>query len=354
MRRLAIAFAMLALAPCAAAQPDPSFQHPADAPPEQQFDFWLGQWDVRNRFIGEDGTEQVVEAEALIWPALDGQVILEHWRSLSDAWPMRGFSMRSYDPETDLWTIALCWPGEGPARINLMEGRFRNGRGEFFPVNTPDDERPRSRFTFSDVGPNSLRWDMAVPVEGDAREWRTTWVMEWTRRAPEDPIDLTALHGKGASENDELDWLHGEWIGRAGDLAVLTTALDTMKTRRVNNGRAILVQQEVLTPPSLDGDLRGFAMQLHEGAIGLLAWDREAEQWSYVEFHTERGMTRYSGGLEDDRLVLSAPGGHHRILVQRGDRRAAFVWIAQRRLVEADEWIDLGTFPARSPEPLGR
>ena len=358
MRTIAACLAF-SIASVAIAQTDAprEFVHPRDAEAERQFDFWLGQWDVHNRFIAEDGSERIVEAEALIWPALDGQVVVEHWRSLSDAWPMRGFSMRAYNPATDRWTIALCWPGQGPARIGVMEGRFRNGRGEFFPPDTPEGDRPTSRFTFSDAGPNSLRWDGASPVGDDERAWRTNWIMEWSRRAADDTIDLATLHGDGASENDAMDWLVGDWRGWFGgphpdptprnDIFRGKPSLsDTLEAERVLDGRAILLHL-IDNDPEFDepGVRRMTGQHVANERLALIAWDRDAEVWRICMIGTDDHFALYDGVIEGGALAATTDDGEHRILLERTS--AGMTWTMQRRAEEADEWSVVRMFHGR-------
>jgi len=348
MRTIVACLALFA-ASGAIAQPDGPrrFTHPADAAPERRFDFWLGQWDVFNRFLNEDGTERHVEAEALIRPALDGRVIVEHWRSLSDAWPMRGFSMRAYDPEREIWTIILCWPGDGPAKITLMEGRFRHGRGEFLPASTPDGERPRSRFTFSDAGPNSLRWDVAIPVGDDPRAWRTNWIMEWARRDGDDFINPAALHGDGASENDAMDWLAGDWRGWfGGPDPAAAPLIDTLGVERILNGRAFLLHLTDHDPEFDEPGVRRMTGQriAHE-RLALLAWDRDGAAWRICTIGSDDHFAMYEGSMQDGALAVTSDEGDRRIVLE--NTSAGMAWTMQRRADDADEWSVVRMFHAR-------
>ncbi|MFG0275357.1 MAG: hypothetical protein ACF8QF_09900 [Phycisphaerales bacterium] len=349
MRPRFAALAAVYIATLAGAQPGGPFLHPADAPPERRFDFWLGQWDVHNRFIDEDGTERTVEAEAMIWPGLGWQVIVEHWRSKSDAWPMRGFSMRTYDPERDLWTIALCWPGDGPAKINLMEGSFRNGRVEFFPASTPEGERPRSRFTFSDVGPNSLRWDMAVPVEGDERAWRTTWVMEWSRKRFLS-TSVAELHGRGPGENRALRWLVGNWGGGVSESPQREARrIDDGEVRSILDGRALLlylIDNEVIE--DVPGDNLNHHIERGRERILLIVWDRESERWRAIGMETDGQFQLFEGDAADNGFELTSVDSCDRVVLQQTNDGDGTIWIFSTRESVDDEWITSTRFEGRS------
>ena len=59
--------------------------------PENQFDFWLGEWDAH---WGEDG-----KATNTITRILDGKIVQEDFVAPD----LHGLSFSSYDPERKLW-----------------------------------------------------------------------------------------------------------------------------------------------------------------------------------------------------------------------------------------------------------
>jgi hypothetical protein len=229
----------------------------------------------------------------------------------------------------------------------MMEGRFRNGRGEFFPPNTGEGERPNSRFTFSDAGPNSLRWDGASPVDDDARAWRTNWIMEWSRRGASDPIDLAALHGDGASENDAMDWLDGDWLGWfGGPDPAATPLIDALEVDRILAGRAFLLHLIDSDPEFADPGVRRVTGQhIASERIALVAWDRDAEVWRICTIGTDDHFALYEGSVQDDALIVTTEDGDQRIVLEKTS--AGMVWTTQRRAEEADEWSVVRMFHGR-------
>lgn len=152
-----------------------------ELPPEaRQFDFWLGEWDVNLRIRQEDGSwPDSVQAVARIHPVLDGKAVLELW----DSEPIKGYSLRYFDTSLGRWVLWLNWPGANRSGGSALEGSFRHGRGEFFTEGErPDGTTRIARYTFSDVTPESLRWDDAYSEDGGTT-WTHGWRMEFTRRA---------------------------------------------------------------------------------------------------------------------------------------------------------------------------
>ncbi len=163
----------------------------ADLPPEaDQFDFWLGRWDVNLR-IKKDGEwpPSSVRAEAEIYSVLDGKAVLELW----DSEPIKGFSLRTFDAERGEWLLWLNWPGENRSGSSGLSGSFHHGRGDFYSEKSAKDGGTLlSRYSFNDVTPTSLRWDDAYSTDG-GETWSHKWRMEFSRTGQR--VELDAAGG---------------------------------------------------------------------------------------------------------------------------------------------------------------
>ncbi len=185
---------------------------------DRQFDFWIGEWDVNLRMIQKDLTwKDSVKAQAKIYPILDGKAILELW----DSKPIKGFSLRYFDPDEKKWVLYLNWPSNSFSSIGSLSGTFRHGRGQFFTRNKrPDGKESISRYTFCDITDTSLRWDDAFSQDG-GKTWTNNWIMEFSRtgREPSWPKSMnahtfeTGNRCKG-KEFDLIDSLAGRWTGK--------------------------------------------------------------------------------------------------------------------------------------------
>lgn len=134
---------------------------------QRQFDFWVGDWEVQNRRLQQDGSWQDGgTAHAQVNSVLDGRAILERW-SGKDPFKLRGFSLRTYDTEQQRWEIILNWHSGVPSSFSQMVGNFADQKGEFFPPGGP----PRTRFTFSRAAKDSCQWDQATLKNGT--DWQT-------------------------------------------------------------------------------------------------------------------------------------------------------------------------------------
>lgn len=188
----------------------------ADRDSWHEFDFWLGEWSVNNRYLQEDGSwKDGGEARARITPVLDGRAVFEEWRGEGEKASLFGMSLRAYDAERQGWTLLLNWPNATSASFGTLRGSFRHGRGEFFAGSGPQ----LTRYSFSDALADSVRWDSARTTDG-GQHWRTDWIMEFTRTAPA-ATNAQALFDAPWMEEHiveleaarELDFLQGTWTG---------------------------------------------------------------------------------------------------------------------------------------------
>ena len=286
--------------------------------PERQFDFWVGDWRVENRNLTKQGWQASGTSHARIRKVCDGHAILEEWDGQS-GWHARtfGISLRAWDPKKRRWIIALAWPNGGKTKWGQMEGVFRHGRGEFFPKPAWEaleasrkaasasavgsgtapagppriPVRPRAqRFTFSDALANSCRWDMAQPVAETA--WRTTWIMEFSRRAaPKDRVELAPPPAKSSCEIPaDFDAWIGAWKG---------------KGHAVVGGKKVAVRAEFRASAANRGcarlcwlDVKGEGVAFRRFAAWI--WDHGARRWVARSIDTrEPGMTELRGRFSE-------------------------------------------------------
>lgn len=199
--------------------------------PSRQFDFWIGRWDVNLRMQQPDlAFRDSVKAEGHIYGILNGKAILELWHSQ----PIKGFSLRYFDPAKEKWVLWLSWPNANRASISSLEGTFRHGRGDF--LNSWTDAQGRSvtqRYSFNDITPFSLRWDDLTSTDG-GKSWAKNWIMEWSRRAV-DPVwpiegETTPTFVDGSRCDAEpfrpYEAIVGDWVGASGDALRAYRTLD--------------------------------------------------------------------------------------------------------------------------------
>lgn len=190
--------------------------------PAREFDFWIGEWSVQNRHMNAEGVwGDGDRTRARITPVCSGAAVLEEWAGPLHGKFMNGFSLRAFDPELQRWRLLLFWTTDGNSNFGQLQGSFRHGRGEFF---APLTGMQRTRYTFSDGLPNSVRWDSARTSDGGVT-WKTDWIMEFSRTRPAAQVtqdrlfDVAWTEGRLSPhpEARQLDWMLGSWSGEQVD-----------------------------------------------------------------------------------------------------------------------------------------
>jgi len=217
----------------------------ARAPEASQFDFWAGGWDVNLRIQQSDASWQdSVQAHAQVYPILQGKAMLELWDSPS----IKGYSLRYYDSSLGKWVLWLNWPSQDSSGSSSLQGEFRHNRGEFYARNTrPDGNTSISRFSFSDIGPDSLRWDDAYSQDS-GKTWTNQWVMEFSRTAqsvalPQNSVSAhTYIDGSRATlpQFASYEYLAGRWQGHYLNSAGLAADPAQLQVWKVLDGCAVI------------------------------------------------------------------------------------------------------------------
>ena len=187
--------------------------------PPRQFDFWLGEWNVQNKHLGDAGWADSGEARALIQSVANGGAVLEQWNGMLRGNPLIGFSLRAFDPQLGKWVIWLNWHGGRPGGFSPMHGVYKPDGGDRIELFPPKDDTAM-RYTFSQPREGSCQWDQATSKDGAV--WATDWVMQFTRRgeasavdASDAPIETPPNSALRFHQLRNLDYLIGSWKGRA-------------------------------------------------------------------------------------------------------------------------------------------
>jgi hypothetical protein len=155
-----------------AATGTPGSAGPCTGPEYRQFDFWIGDWEIRSaqgRVLGHNRITSI----------LSGCALQEEWTS-ADA-KSRGVSHNAFDPSDGKWHQA--WVDNSPSRLDLtgglvdgrmvMEQRSRDRGGK--PV--------EHRITWTPLPEGRLRqlWESSAD---NGSTWKTVFDGYYSRRAP--------------------------------------------------------------------------------------------------------------------------------------------------------------------------
>jgi hypothetical protein len=138
--------------------------------PEQQFDFWLGEWDVT---WGDDQ-----HATNRVDKILDAKVIREQFDGHPDA-PFRGLSLSVYDPQAKQWR--QTWVDD-QGNYWAFSGGFEDGRMTLATEVVADGKPVQLRMVFFNIEADELDWNWERSEDG-GRNWELRWHLHYTRKS---------------------------------------------------------------------------------------------------------------------------------------------------------------------------
>ena len=148
------------------------------------FDFYRGSWRIhhrrlKERLAGNDVWEEF-EGTSVAWSLLGGAGNVDDNVLELPGGTYRAVSIRSFNPETNQWSI--WWlDARNPGSIEPpVVGGFKDGVGTFIGEDTFNGRPILVRFLWSDITASTCRWEQAFSPDGGAT-WEVNWVMESTR-----------------------------------------------------------------------------------------------------------------------------------------------------------------------------
>lgn len=268
---------------------------------QRQFDFWLGEWDVNLRVRQKDlSWKDQHRAVARIYPILDGKAVLELWSENRQG--INGYSLRYYNPSKDRWDLWLNWAGKNRSGTIGMECLFRHKRAECFSERKIDEKTVQlSRYTFSDITADTLRWDDAFSRDG-GRTWTNNWIMEFTRKAKKAP--------PLGEEQNPLTYFDGSRC----DLPEFEI-VKSLAANHKNDSRLRFYN-------ILDGCITiGFIKTPRTGAFFSLTYNTYAKiyEFAYLDDHEATALAVFYGVRTADGFRLQTRGGKQKAFIKTGD-----------------------------------
>jgi hypothetical protein len=160
-------------------------QEQSAIPGLHDFDFLVGHWQVHHRKLKQRlaNNHEWIEFEGTLFtqPLMGSSSNVDDTVFNVPGAPYRGVALRSFDPETQQWSIwwldsrTPLGPLDPP-----MRGSFHNGVGTFYGDDTLNGKPVRARFLWSDITPTSGHWEQAYSPD-DGKTWETNWVQDIIR-----------------------------------------------------------------------------------------------------------------------------------------------------------------------------
>jgi hypothetical protein len=147
------------------------------------FDFLIGRWNVLHRRlkreVAGDNEWMVMVGHASARRILGG---FGNFGEIYVPLPTGAYicsTLRLYCPSARQWSNYQL-DSRVPKLNAPMSGRFENGRGLFFGLDTCEGRPIDARLVWCDITPVSCRWEQAFSTDG-GKSWETNWIMTFDR-----------------------------------------------------------------------------------------------------------------------------------------------------------------------------
>jgi hypothetical protein len=166
---------------------------------QHDFDFNFGVWKTHvSRLLDPFGGRNRVEYDgtSVVSKVWGGRASLFELEVDGPAGHIEGVGLRLYNPQSGQWNLHWTSSRDGQPQPT-MYGRFVGGEGEFFDHEVVDGHNVLVRNTFSDIKPDSARFEQAYSTDG-GRSWEANWIMTFARASDREAAVRTA----GAAQHE--------------------------------------------------------------------------------------------------------------------------------------------------------
>lgn len=243
-----------------------------------QFDFWVGDWDVFGPSGAQAGTNRVLNL-------LDNCLVEENWTGSGGG---RGRSMNAYDAATGQWTqywidqfgthLRLFGGLEGESMVMAGPHLIPTQAGSIVPIFFRIDWTP-----MADGSVNQF-WDASI--DGGTTFPFVFFDGDYVPADDFQPVPPVAQSFCPNPEYDQLDFLIGTWTVEAANGRALGTS-----TVREDMENCMLEED-------FSGN-HGYASQ------GFAGWDFTDGTWYRNHLDTEGNLILLSGGMEGGAMVMT-------------------------------------------------
>jgi hypothetical protein len=158
---------------------------PMENSSENDFDFFVGSWKVRNRKVNErladcnDWTEFAATSQCR--KLLNGFANTDSFYTIFDGKPFEGITLRLFNPLTKLWSI--YWADSNQVVLDVGQvGSFDGNIGEFFAHDVFAGKPIIVKFNWDKTNPNAPIWSQAFSID-NGETWESNWYMYFERES---------------------------------------------------------------------------------------------------------------------------------------------------------------------------
>lgn len=156
---------------------------PSSGSSQNDFDFLVGSWKIRNRKLktrlkGEDEWTEF-EASGEMRKILLGLGNIDNFITTVDEKPFEGMSLRLFNPGSRLWSIYWSSSNTGVLEVPVV-GSFENKIGRFHTKDVFEGKEILVVFQWDVADPDKPVWSQAFSAD-EGKTWEWNWYMYFSR-----------------------------------------------------------------------------------------------------------------------------------------------------------------------------
>jgi hypothetical protein len=153
------------------------------AKPSSDFDFFMGKWKCRHRYLVKR------LADCHDWIEFGGSCEVRKILGFGNidendielpGEAYRGVSLRTWNPDSGRWSIYWLDSRRPGHLFPPVHGSFDQGVGTFYGDDKLDGRAIRVRYLWSRITDSTARWEQAFSLD-EGNNWETNWSMDFTR-----------------------------------------------------------------------------------------------------------------------------------------------------------------------------
>jgi len=147
------------------------------------FDFEIGTWQTHVSRLEKplSGSQSWLDLDgtSVVRKVMDGRANLVELDVTGSSGTIAGVSLRLYNPDTRQWSLNYASLRSGTLTAPVVGG-FKDGRGEFFGLDTVDSKPVFVRFVIACATSDTCRFEQAFSDDG-GKSWEANWIATDTR-----------------------------------------------------------------------------------------------------------------------------------------------------------------------------
>jgi hypothetical protein len=282
---------------------------PIEPDGRHDFDFALGSWktNISRRLHPLTGSDVWADYEgsSLVRPIWGGRASLGETEADGPAGHLEALSLRLYNPRSRQWALSYASTGGTTGTPSSLTaptiGEFSHGRGEFYDTEAYNDRNILVRNTWSDITPNSIRFEQAFSEDG-GRTWETNWIAVDTRIESSEPPAQSPMSSQRAlaqaGSQHDFDFEFGAWKTHIRRLQQPLS-----DARSWSDYAGLSTVHKVWSGLANFGELEIDGQNTHIEGLSFRLYDAQSHQWSIYWANSNDGKlgTPMIGGFRNGR-----------------------------------------------------